>query len=43
MADLKLATKNCIESVEKTHTTENEKNLLASVIYGMILCEHYQS
>ena len=32
MADLKSATKNCIESVEKTHATENEKNLLASVI-----------
>ena len=30
MADLKLATKNCIESVEKTHATVNEKNLLAS-------------
>ena len=26
MADLKLATKNGIESVEKTHATENEKN-----------------
>ena len=24
-ADLKSATKNCIESVEKTHATENEK------------------
>ena len=34
MADLKLATKNCgIESVEKTHATENQKKkLLASVI-----------
>ena len=30
MADLKSATKNCLESVEKTHATENEKNLLAS-------------
>ena len=26
MADLKSATKNCIESVEKTYATENEKN-----------------
>ena len=25
MADLKLATKNCIASVEKTHATKNEK------------------
>ena len=24
MADLKLATKNCVESVEKTHATEHE-------------------
>ena len=32
IADLKLAAKNCMESVEKTHATENEKNLLASVI-----------
>ena len=30
MADLKPATKNCMESVEKTHATENEKKLLAS-------------
>ena len=27
MADLKSATKNCIESVEKTHATENKKNI----------------
>ena len=32
MADLKLATKNYIESVEKTYATENEKKLFASVI-----------
>ena len=32
MADMKSATKNCIESIEKTHATENEKNLLTSVI-----------
>ena len=33
MADLKLATKNCIKSVEKTHATEKgKKKLLASVI-----------
>ena len=32
MADLKSATENWIESIEKTHATENEKNLLASVI-----------
>jgi len=25
MADLKSATKNCIESVNKNHATENEK------------------
>ena len=30
IADLKSATKHCIESVEKTLATENEKNLLAS-------------
>ena len=35
MADFKLVTKNCIESVEKTHATENEKNWLASVIFLM--------
>ena len=28
MADLKSATKNCIESVEKTHATENEKKFV---------------
>ena len=28
MADLKSATKNCIESVEKTHVTENEKKFV---------------
>ena len=27
IADLKSATKNCIESVEKTHATENEKKI----------------
>ena len=37
MADLKLATKRCIESVEKTHATENEKKLLASVIITIII------
>ena len=36
MADLKSATKNCIESVEKTHATENEKKLLASVINAIM-------
>ena len=34
MAGLKSANKNCIESVEKTHATENKKKkLLASVIF----------
>ena len=28
MADLKSATKNCIESVEKTHATKNEKKIV---------------
>ena len=28
MADLKSATKNYIESVEKTHATENEKKIV---------------
>ena len=28
MADLKSATKTCIESVEKTHATENEKKFV---------------
>ena len=28
MADLKSATKNCIESVEKTHATKNEKKFV---------------
>ena len=28
IADLKSATKNCIESVEKTHATENEKKFV---------------
>ena len=28
MADLKLATINCIESVEKTHATDNEKKFV---------------
>ena len=28
MADLRLATKNCIESVEKPHATEDKKNFL---------------
>ena len=28
MADLKSATKNCIESVEKTHATKNEKRFV---------------
>ena len=37
MAGLKLATKNGIESVENSHATENEKKLLASVIYQIIL------
>ena len=32
MADFKLATENRVGSVEKTHATENEKNLLASGI-----------
>ena len=32
MADFQSANKNCIESVEKTHATENEKKLLAIVI-----------
>ena len=32
ITDWKFATKNCIESVEKTHATENKKNLLASVV-----------
>ena len=32
MAALKLATKDCIEAVEKTHATENEKKNLVSVI-----------
>ena len=27
LIDLKLAIKNCIESVEKTHVKENQKNL----------------
>ena len=27
MADLKLAIKNCIKLVEKTHATENEKSV----------------
>ena len=36
MAYLKSATKNCIESVEKIHAIENEKNLLAIVIYQII-------
>ena len=31
-ADLKSVTKNCLKPVEKTHATENEKKLLASVI-----------
>ena len=28
MADLKSVTKNCIESVEKTHATENQKKFV---------------
>ena len=37
MADLKLATKNCIKLVEKTHVTENEKKFAASVVYLHLL------
>jgi len=32
MADLKSAIKDCIESVNKTHATQNEKNLFPCVI-----------
>ena len=31
MADLRSATKNCIESVEKTHASENEKKICCPV------------
>ena len=37
MTDLKLATKNCIESVEKLVQQKMKKNLLTSVIYQIIL------
>ena len=34
MADLKLATKNCIELVEKTHATENEKKFVGQCYFS---------
>jgi len=37
-ADLKSATKNCIESVKKTHATENEKNVFPCVMIGIFVC-----
>ena len=38
MADLKLATKNCTESIAKTHATENEKNCRPVLLLNLLLC-----